>query len=371
MPEIETPTPAAVAADERNVVDETEAGETTAPVTYAIGSFGSDPEVEVLVKRLEAEEILIPPFQRNYIWTLKEASRFIESLLLGLPVPGIFMARERQTNKMLVIDGQQRLKSLQFFYGGYFNPKPEARNRRVFKLQFVQSRFENRTYKELDENDRRLLDSSVIHATIIKQEEPKNDDTSIYHVFERLNSGGRKLAAQEIRTAVCHGALMGLLSDLNVVASWREIYGKESPRLKDRELILRFLALNFEKSKYERPMSEFLTKFANRHKDAPAEELTRFTKAFVDTIDLLCKEIGSKVFRIERALNAAVFDAVMVGLAHRLSKGTLQDVAALRKSYKQLTGDRTFNVLVASSTAGETNIRDRIKMATDAFAGLK
>ena len=91
------------------------------PIQYEISSYGADYDVEGLVKRLERDDLLIPPFQRNYVWKLKEASRFIESLLLGLPVPGVFLVREQDSNKLLVIDGQQRLKTLQFFYNGIFN----------------------------------------------------------------------------------------------------------------------------------------------------------------------------------------------------------------------------------------------------------
>src|SRR6476661_7447962 len=103
------------------VLDEAETDPVVPHPRYDITSYGSDPDVEGLVRRLKREEVFIPDFQRDYVWKLPEASRFIESLLLGLPVPGIFLAREPETNKLLVIDGQQRLKSLEFFYSGHFN----------------------------------------------------------------------------------------------------------------------------------------------------------------------------------------------------------------------------------------------------------
>jgi uncharacterized protein with ParB-like and HNH nuclease domain len=116
------------------------------PVSYDVTSYGSDPDVEGLVRRIKRGDILIPPFQRDYVWRQPEASRFIESLLLGLPVPGIFFATDPETNKLLVIDGQQRLKSLLFFYDGYFNPRPDDKRRRVFNLVKVQEPFEGKTY---------------------------------------------------------------------------------------------------------------------------------------------------------------------------------------------------------------------------------
>ena len=87
--------------------------------TYSITSYGADYPVDSLVNRLRNEKIKIPDFQRGFVWNIKQASRFIESLLLGLPVPGIFLSRDMDSADLLVIDGQQRLKSLLFFYDGY------------------------------------------------------------------------------------------------------------------------------------------------------------------------------------------------------------------------------------------------------------
>ena len=123
-----------VSDDEQNIVDEAAADDKPAPLRYAITSFGADFDIEGIVKRLERGQILIPSFERGDIWTIKEASRFIESLLLGLPVPGVFLAREETSNKFLVIDGQQRLKTLQFFYSGFFSPKEGETSQKVFKL---------------------------------------------------------------------------------------------------------------------------------------------------------------------------------------------------------------------------------------------
>ncbi len=185
--------------DDIDVIDEASSDDSTVPpVQYDITSYGADYDVEGLVKRLNRGDILIPPFQRNYVWNQQEASRFIESLLLGLPVPAIFLAREPDTNKLLVIDGQQRLKTLQFFYSGIFNPKDDDKKQQVFKLTKVQSKFEGLTFKTLEEQDRVKLNDSLIHAIIVKQESPQDNNTSVYHIFDRLNSEGRRLQGESI-----------------------------------------------------------------------------------------------------------------------------------------------------------------------------
>src|SRR5438874_10895389 len=119
---------------ETMVIDEAARDHAVAPTRFDITSFSADYDVEGLVKRLDRGAIFIPPFQRNYVWNIKEASRFIESLLLGLPVPAVFLAKEAASNRLLVIDGQQRLKTLQFFFAGFFNPREEDKTKRVFRL---------------------------------------------------------------------------------------------------------------------------------------------------------------------------------------------------------------------------------------------
>ena len=191
-----------------NVEDEASQDDTVIPEHYDITSYGADFDVEGLVKRMKRGDIFVPEFQRGYVWPQQMASRFIESLLLGLPVPGIFLARENKSNRLIVIDGQQRLRTLAYFYEGFFHQKADTVSRRIFKLNRVQPEFEGCTYESLTEQDRIKLNDSIIHATVVKQESPKDGDTSMYHIFERLNNGGLKIAPQEIRTAIYHGDMI-------------------------------------------------------------------------------------------------------------------------------------------------------------------
>ena len=165
---------------------------------YSITSYGADYTVDSIVQRIEKEKIFVPPFQRKYVWTQIQASRFIESLILGLPVPGVFFSKEEATERLLIIDGQQRILSIANFYRGVFGEKK-------FRLKGVQEDLEGKTYEELNEADQNRLDDSILHATIIKQDTPSDDESSIYMVFERLNTGGTPLQPQEIRACVYYG----------------------------------------------------------------------------------------------------------------------------------------------------------------------
>jgi hypothetical protein len=327
---------------------------------YSITSYGADYPVDGLVKRLKAGDIHIPPFQRQYVWRKPQASRFIESLLLGLPVPGIFLAREGQSHRLLVIDGQQRLRTLQRFYDGIFDKSS-------FDLTGVKRQFEGLTYNTLPEDDRRRLDDSILHATIVKQDHPSDRDSSVYLLFERLNTGGTLLHPQEIRACVYHGKFNELLARLNADSHWRNVYGPESPRMKDRELILRFFALRFDLDHYARPMVEALNQYMDSNRQLQNQDAATLEKAFRPTIKLIDDFIGASAFRPVRAINAAVYDAVMVGLANRMEREPSPDPERIRPAYDSLLKAEDFEAAYGKSTSDEEQVRKRIQIAISYF----
>jgi hypothetical protein len=336
------------------------------PFRYAISSYGADYPVDGLVKRIRDGAIYVPKFQREFVWDIKDASRFVESLLLGLPVPSIFLSKEWDTGKMLVVDGQQRLLSLRYFYDGIWGPSGKE-----FRLKGVQPEFEGRTYSALRDEDRRQLDDAILHAIVFKQDEPSEDESSIYEVFRRLNTGGKKLTPQEVRSAVHHsGRIRDLLYDLNHYPAWREIYGPEDGRMRDQELILRFLALLNEREKYQEPMVNFLNAYMGKNKDLGDKDTAQMTNSFYSAIDLLRNSIGEHAFRPARALNAAVFDSVMVGTATRLAIGPVTNVRAFKESYEKLLTNQSFLDACGRGTASAERVRTRIELAIAAFASV-
>jgi len=335
------------------------------PVKYSITSYGADYPVDGLVSRVAGGDIIVPKFQRGYVWSLREASRFIESLLLGLPVPSIFLSREPASQKLLVIDGQQRLLTLRYFYEGIW-----PITRKEFALKGIAGKFEGQTYKSLSTEDRRRLADSIIHAIIIKQDEPSDDESSIYHVFERLNTSGVSLTAQEIRAAIYHGPFSDLLRELNLARPWRAIYGPANKLMRDQELILRFLALHFNASEYSRPMKAFLNSFMGKNRTLQEIPRDRIVSAFLPTIEVVHDTIGNRAFRLARVLNAAVFDAVMVGIARRLKLGSISDTDALKNRYSELLKNRDFLAVAERATADEESVARRLRLATSAFVDV-
>ncbi|MCC6149538.1 MAG: DUF262 domain-containing protein [Planctomycetes bacterium] len=332
------------------------------PFKYAITSYGADYDVRGIVHRIKDEDIYVPRFQRGYVWNYHQASRFIETLLLGLPVPGIFLAREAETNRLLVVDGQQRLKTLLFFYEGVFGP-----NERAFSLVDVQEQFEGLSYKKLDQQDRRRLDDSILHATVIKQDVPSEDDSSIYHVFERLNTGGTRLQPQEIRACIYHGEFNEALDDLNKTKSWRSIFGAVNKRMRDKELILRYFALLYHSNSYKRPMVEFLNRYMGANRHLQKQQFGQLRTDFVEVIDIVFESVGKRAFKPERAFNAAVFDSVMVGISRRLSNGRISKITDVGSKYRELIKDADFQEVCSTSTSQEDRLEKRLKIATRYF----
>lgn len=338
------------------------------PVEYSITSYGADYPVDGLVKRIEAGSIYIPKFQRSYVWNIYRASRFIESLLLGLPVPAVFLSKELDSNKLLVIDGQQRLKTLQYFYSGVFGPTGNA-----FKLKEVVPRFRDLTYKTLKDDDRIRLDDSILHAIIVKQEDPKEQDpnktnpSSVYHIFERLNTGGVSLLPQEIRACIFHGPFIEFLNVLNQDENWRKLFGKVSARMRDQELILRFFALYFDLANYHKPMKEFLTNFTNDNRKPDEPKFAKMRKVFSAVTKTIFDVFGSKALKPVKTVNAAQCDSIMYGIAKRLDKGPVTDAVKLKQKYDELLANAEFVKWISAGTTDENNVQSRLKMASEAF----
>ena len=349
---------------ETRIIDKVVKSEEIIPFKYSITSYGADYPVDSLVKRIDEENIFIPPFQRKYIWDKKRASKFVESLLLGLPVPGIFLSKEEETNKLLVIDGHQRLRTLQCFYSGVFVDDKE------FQLTDVQKQYEGATYKSISEEDRRRLDDSVIHATIVRQDEPTDDNSSIYQLFSRLNKGGVNLNAHELRACLYHGEFNDLLDVLNNNKDWRELFGPINKRLRDKELILRFLALYFVKT-YSKPLVEFLNTYMGTNRHLKLQSSEQISQAFNNTVETINKHLGKAVFKPRGAFIAAIFDSIMVGIARRLEKGDIKDVEALNRNYIALLSNKDFIGATETHTSDEENVVMRMKLATKAFAKIR
>lgn len=361
--------------EEQDVVDPLEEADEVIPFTYSITSYGADYPVDSLITRLQSRDITVPTFdwvseedtpvvgfQRAYVWPKPKADKFIESLLLGLPVPGVFLLSE-QTGRLLVLDGHQRLYTLLAFYEGVLNGKE-------FRLVNVQDRFKNKRLKDLDVEDRRRIDNSIIHATVVRQDKPTEDQSSIYIIFERLNTGGVNLQPQEIRVALYHGELAKTLKALSDEDAWRNLYGKRSRRLKDMEMILRFFAFYYNFDDYRRPMKDFLNRYMASNRHLERQTGAELRDIFCKTTGVLDDVIGRNAFRPKGPVNAAVVDSLMTGIAKRIGQGEIADYEGLQQRYKKLMSNREYIAAIETGTSQEANVGTRMTLAVSAFANV-
>ncbi len=373
--------------------DENEIELATPSAQESLRYFGVDFDVEGLVRRFERGELVIPrfnppdeaaedigyeAFQRDFVWKKKQMDRFVESILLGYPVPGIFLV-ELETRQYIVLDGQQRLTTLRDFYRGeYASP----RGAKPFKLDYVatDSPFHGQSYGSLSASDTRLLNNALIQATVVLPD-GEQGKMAIYALFERINSGGTKLNEQQIRVAIYNGSVTKMIRDMNDDANWRLLFGASKPHrdLKDQELILRYLTLKDvahamsvgEASPYKAPLAAFMTKYLDDHdlsfsaadKD---RELVEFSRACA----LLVDAGGNSALRRNRTINAARSDSILAGIALALREGVELDSKRVSSALARLDGNAKYRENTEKSTSHRSSVDARLSEAVKAFRNI-
>ena len=342
----------------------------TSYINYEVLTYPADYTLEGLFTKIEKGQIQIPNFQRNYVWSIAQASKLIESFLLGLPVPAIFLYTDKD-EILNVIDGQQRLLSIYYFFKGYFGEEKKGRQL-TFKLFGLKedNPFFEATYASLKQSNHlayNKLNDSVLRAFIVKQIQPK-DNTSIYHIFERLNTGSTQLKGQEIRNCIYHGKFNDMIVRMNQNNNWRKIYGNKliNKHKRDEELILRFIALYEDYNIYNKPMKDFLSNFMANNRNPSDKKIKHWEEMFGKTLKITVDLLGEKPFVLTRGLNVAIFDSVFTSLAKYYDK---INVNTLKEKYLKLLEDNEFVKSVTSGTTDEISIKNRFDKCKEIMFG--
>lgn len=343
---------------------------------FNITSWGADMSFRELISMYEDDELLKPELQRKYVWEKAEASRFIESILLGLPIPSIFLANTPDNNK-LIIDGYQRIMTVyDFVKKGVF-----SKDGKVFKLtntNRINYRWRGKSFNELSEFEQKKIRQTTIHAIIFEQKQPKDNDSSLFQIFERINTSGKILKPQEIRNCVYQGKLNSLLFELNHDFYWRKLYGVESEdsRMLDLEFILRFFALGSDKIKYEDSGQISLKMFLNDYMGEKSHNQFTFIEdkrlIFQKVMKFLFEHLGSNSFRnisteghYQSRFNPTIYDSISIATNYAMSNlGENIPTAEIKERHLILLRDENFRLYSSIRTTNIQHINGRIQLAS-------
>ncbi|MDY0202295.1 MAG: DUF262 domain-containing protein [Tenuifilaceae bacterium] len=351
---------------------------------YNISSYGADLSFRELISMYEEEELLKPELQRKYVWEKPEASRFIDSILLGLPVPSIFLANTKHEKK-LIIDGYQRIMTVFDFVKGVW-----SKDKKTFKLsntEKVNERWRGKAFSELTDTEQRKIRSTTIHAIIFEQKSPKEDDTSLFQVFERINTSGRTLMPQEIRNCVYQGEFNTLLFSLNKNKDWRALFGtnKEDTRMRDLEFILRFFAMDTDyiktKAKGKIQLKKYLNEFMGSKNSQKPEVIEERKERFSRVMKFIHDNIGVNAFyniqkddpsKIRKRFYPTIFDAVSVAVSIGLKeKGDRLNKTDLEVRRIELLQNENFRKYSMEGTTEIEHIHGRINLALEQLFDMK
>ena len=330
------------------------------PMSYDIATYPSDFTLAGISQMWTDNDISIPDFQREFVWSIKQASLLIDSFLRGLPVPPVFFYIG-DDNKNLVIDGQQRILSVVYFIEGYFGAEGSQGKRQVFRLKGLgdKSPFNSKRFADLSATDQRKLKQAVLRAVNIKQLSPVGNSTSAYHIFERLNTGGTPLTSQEIRNCVFMGEFSNQLKAANKDKHWRLILGKPhiDRHQKDVEILLRVFSLVGNVSSYEKPMKEFLNRAMKENQKGDSPRVKRFISRLPNALELITKACGPRPFHIRGPLNASALDSVLCVLLENPGKISQSE---LKTGYSKLLRDKDFQRYTQKGTTDAKTVQDRV-----------
>jgi len=340
-------------------------------------------DLETLVKKISRGIIkLDPDYQRRHRWDDKTSSRLIESLILNIPIPTIYISQdidvdfETDEYRYSVIDGQQRLTSMDNFLNDrYALTGLETLDELNGCLHrdlppFLIRRLEERTIKCL------RIDSTI-------------DAQVKIDIFERLNSGSVKLEPQELRNAVFSGKFNVLCKELSVNRDFRMLLQIDSDapemnnrvrKMEDVEVVLRFFTLinenyqNYKKTK-EKGFTDFLSETMKQLNNCSAEFLEKCKYEFETTMSVILRDFGTVAFakykfendslKLQSKYNVAVFDALAISCHDLIFNEKIQNYSAKKEDFRTLFKNVDFYESISGSYLDANKLRYRIETTKD------
>jgi len=359
-------------------LDEQDVSEQLSPGSVAAVVSGTDWTTETIVSQLKRGNIALNPrFQRRDAWKRDRKSRFIESLIVGLPIPQIVLAESKEDRaKFIVLDGKQRLLAILQFWGiGEGINNAYALSALTLRGDLKNKRFRDFASDVKLEADFNALCNQPIRTVVIRNWK----DTDFLHtVFLRLNTGSVVLSPQELRQALLPGPFTNYVDETaGQSVGLRRLLGLTAPdpRMRDIEILARFLAFRFFVSTYPGRMKKFLDNTFESFNVQWAAIETKVEAAIEDfeagvtgLVDIFGDEIARKPD--SRQFNRAIFDVLIYFHSQdRIRRAVQNRRAAIRKAYDSLfASDTGFLEAVESDTAGAPNTAKRLQLWASALS---
>jgi len=343
-----------------------------------------DPEIESLCSKYKRGKLIIQPeFQRHFVWDAKKSSKLIESALLDIPLPAIYLY-EDESGKEIIIDGQQRLTAFFSFMEGKF---PDGKDSRLTGLK-VFTELNKKSYKEISEELQDKIRYCKIRAITFKRESEENLK---YEIFERLNTGAVSLNYQELRNCIYRGSYNKLLKNLSRDRVFMYLLGLEKPhkRMKDIELVLRFAAFYHSTYlNYKSPMRRFLDTDMEKYQNISEADTVELRNAFKNSITIIKSLLDAHAFKRfykgneenpsgnwePKQFNAALYDILMSSFAKEDKNIVYRNLDSIREALLDLmTNDQDFidAILIATSNVRQVTTRfDKWRQTLQKIIGI-
>lgn len=255
----------------------------------------------------EGDIIPQPTYQRDYVMDDKQASKLIESILIQIPIPTVYLCEETD-GRLSVIDGQQRITSIVRFLKNEFALKG------LEEITTLNKKF----YKDLDKTMQRTIKNTTLNSIVILKESQELK----YEIFARLNQGSTKLKPQELRNCIYRGSFNDMLEDVATYPLLKTLYREENKRKNYQEYILRFFALR-NQSEYKSSLKRTFNDYMAKHQNDSEEEILSLKKQFTSTMDIIKQILGENAFcaydrqngKFMNTFSGSVYDSIAIAFA--------------------------------------------------------
>ena len=330
-----------------------------------------DPQTifELLRKYDNGRLIIDPDFQRNRVWKPDQKSKFIESVILNFPLPPWYLNQTKE-GKLIIVDGLQRTTALHEFVNDKFN---------LSGLQAL-TKLNGYTFSELKElpgDYQTRIEDKKLNIYLIKPSVPLK---VVYDIFNRINTGGTKLERQEVRNCIFSGKSTKLLKQLSEKEYFRKAIdnGVSPERMKDREVILRYLAFklfDYEKD-YQGDMSDFVEKAMKKINLMDDRDIDILKNDFERVMNLTFDFFGSKNFRLPSGknrgrINIAIFESVCYFFSARSDNFLEAHKKSIQDNFINLLENPEYIDAIRYSTSSKSKVITRFKLAQNILGDVE